>query len=119
MGATGCLLIGVGAVLAVRAATRCFLKQLDTATISPGSKPVVTRLGVGEGVARGVVFAAAGILILVAAIRYDPHDAQGRGRDAPHLHADTGLGPWLLVAVAIGLILFGIFSFASARWRYL
>ncbi|MFD3503577.1 DUF1206 domain-containing protein, partial [Streptomyces sp. NPDC058678] len=31
----------------------------------------------------------------------------------------TPVGPWLLVAVAIGLILFGVFSFASARWRRL
>ncbi|WP_367667088.1 DUF1206 domain-containing protein [Streptomyces sp. DG2A-72] len=29
------------------------------------------------------------------------------------------MGPWLLVAVAIGLIVFGVFSFASARWRRL
>ncbi|MFI6567267.1 DUF1206 domain-containing protein [Streptomyces sp. NPDC050534] len=33
--------------------------------------------------------------------------------------AQTPVGPWLLVAVAIGLILFGVFSFASARRRRL
>jgi hypothetical protein len=30
--------------------------------------------------------------------------------------AHTPVGPWLLVAVAIGLVLFGGSSFASARW---
>jgi hypothetical protein len=118
VGAAGCLLTGVGAVLAVRAAMRRFLKQLDTTTMSPGTRQIVTALGVGGGVARGVVFAAAGIFILVAAIRYDPHEA--KGVDATlRSFTQTPVGPGLLVAVAIGLILFGIFSFASARWRHL
>ena len=120
VGAAGCLLIGIGAVLAVRAAMRRFLRQLDTAGMSRGSKQVVTALGVGVGggVARGVVFAAAGVFILVAAVRYDPHEA--KGVDATlRSFAQTPVGPWLLVAVGIGLVLFGIFSFASARWRHL
>jgi len=118
VGAAGCLLIGIGAVLAVRAAMRRFLRQLDTAGMSRGSKQVVTALGVGGGVARGVVFAAAGVFILVAAVRYDPHEA--KGVDATlRSFAQTPVGPWLLVAVGIGLVLFGIFSFASARWRHL
>jgi len=33
--------------------------------------------------------------------------------------ASTPLGPWLLVLVAIGLIMFGLFSFCQARWRRL
>ncbi|GAA3913569.1 DUF1206 domain-containing protein [Streptomyces lacrimifluminis] len=118
VGAAGCLLIGVGAVLAVRAALRRFLRQLDTAAMSRRTKQVVTALGVGGGVARGVVFAAAGVFILVAAVRFNPDEA--KGVDATlRSFAQTPAGPWLLVAVAIGLILFGVFSFASARWRRL
>jgi hypothetical protein len=33
--------------------------------------------------------------------------------------AATPLGLWLLVAVAIGLIMFGAFSCCKARWRRL
>jgi hypothetical protein len=33
--------------------------------------------------------------------------------------AQTPVGPWLLVLIALGLMLFGAFSFASARWRRL
>lgn len=118
VGAAGCLLIGIGAVLAVRAAMRRFLRQLDTGTMSHRTKQVVTALGVGGGVARGVVFSAAGIFILVAAVRFDPGEA--KGVDATlRSFMQTPVGPWLLVGVAIGLVLFGVFSFASARWRRL
>ncbi|WP_307813844.1 DUF1206 domain-containing protein [Streptomyces sp. N35] len=116
--AGGCLLIGIGVVLAGRAALRKFLKQLDTAAMSPRTRQIVTGLGVAGGVARGSVFVAAGIFILIAAVRFDADEA--KGVDATlRSFTQTPAGPWLLVAVAIGLILFGAFSFASARWRRL
>jgi hypothetical protein len=31
--------------------------------------------------------------------------------------ARTPLGPWLLVAVPVGLAVFGVYSFCEARWR--
>jgi hypothetical protein len=31
--------------------------------------------------------------------------------------ATTPLGPWLLVAVALGLVIFGVYSCCEARWR--
>lgn len=81
-------------------------------------QPVVQGVAVGGGVARGLVFAAAGVFILIAAIRFDAQEA--RGMDATlRSFTHTPAGPWLLVAVAVGLILFGVFSFASARWRRL
>ncbi|MFE9688073.1 DUF1206 domain-containing protein [Streptomyces sp. NPDC006285] len=116
--AGGCLLIGIGTVLAIQAAMRKFLRQLDTAAMSPRTKQIVTGLGVSGGVARGMVFAAAGIFVLTAAIQFDAAEAKGMDGTLRSF-TDTPMGPWLLVAVAIGLILFGVFSFASARWRRL
>ncbi|MBA6434112.1 DUF1206 domain-containing protein [Streptomyces sp. GMR22] len=49
------------------------------------------------------------LLIGVVALRIASGDHGPRGR--------TGAGPWLLMAVALGLALFGVFSFAVARWR--
>jgi hypothetical protein len=112
----GCALIAGGTVIAVQALRRTFLRKLDTGSMSPRTRTVVTALGMAGGAARGVVFAAVGVFVLVAAIRFDPD--QAKGLDATlRSFAATPAGPWLLVAVAVGLILFGCFSFASARWR--
>jgi hypothetical protein len=76
----------------------------------------VETVGVVGNAARGVVFAAAGVFLVTAAVRYDPQEA--RGIDATlRSFAHTPAGPWLLAAVAVGLVAFGLYSFAEARWR--
>jgi hypothetical protein len=43
---------------------------------------------------------------------------QAKGIDsALRVFAQTPLGPWLLVSVAAGLVIFGAFSCCEARWR--
>ncbi len=114
----GVVLFGVGVGVAVSAIRRKFLKKLDTARMGARARQVVSWLGVGGGAARGTVFAGAGVFLVVAAVRFDPH--QAKGMDATlRSFAHTPAGPWLLVLIALGLILFGAFSFASARWREL
>ncbi len=68
------------------------------------------------GAARGLVFAVAGVFAVRAAIAYEPDRAKGLD-DTLRTFADTPLGPWLLDCVAAGLVLFGVFPFAMARWR--
>ncbi|MDI5965405.1 DUF1206 domain-containing protein [Streptomyces sp. SL13] len=116
VGAAGVGLGSAGVVIVVKAFRRTFLKKLDTATMSPRTRTVVTALGVGGNAARGAVYAAAGFFVLVAAIRFDPGRAKGMD-DTLRALARTPAGPWLLVTVAVGLLLFGGFSFASARYR--
>ncbi|MFC1401907.1 MULTISPECIES: DUF1206 domain-containing protein [unclassified Streptacidiphilus] len=114
----GVVLFGVGVGIAVSAIRRTFLKKLNTAAMSVRVRKVVTALGIGGSTARGTVFAGAGVFIVVAAVRFDPK--QAKGMDATlRSFAHTPAGPWLLVLVALGLVLFGAFSFASARWRKL
>ncbi len=74
------------------------------------------RLGQIGGVARGAVFCTVGIFPVVAAIQDQPDKAKGIDSALREL-ARTPLGPWLLVLVAIGLIIFGAYSFCEARWR--
>ncbi|MFE3451825.1 DUF1206 domain-containing protein [Nonomuraea sp. NPDC059194] len=58
----------------------------------------------------------AGVLIGQAAITYDPDRAVGIDGALKSL-ADTPAGPWLLVAVAVGLVLFAVYCLAEARWH--
>lgn len=78
----------------------------------------MTWLGRAGGIARGAVFVTAGVFLLVAAIEAQPQQAKGLD-SALRALAATPLGLWLLVAVAIGLIVFGAFSCCEARWRRL
>ncbi len=116
VGAAGLVLAAVGAVIAVRAVQRRFLRKLDTASMHPRTRSAVTGTGLSGNVARGAVYAAAGVFVVVAAVRFDPGRAKGMD-DTLRAFAAGAPGPWLLGAVAGGLVLYGVFSFASARWR--
>ncbi len=71
------------------------------------------RLGVG---ARGIVFGIAGVFLIRAALQYDPQEARGLG-GALRTLAQQPLGPWLLGAVALGLMAYGLFMLSVARYR--
>lgn len=105
-----------GVWIAVRAARRTYHKELKLGELSPGTRRLLDVTGVGGGVARGLVFGAAGVFAVRAAIAFEPGRAKGLD-DTLRSFAGTPLGPWLLVCVAAGLVLFGMFSCALARWR--
>lgn len=112
----GVIVVGAGAWIAVRAVKREYRKHLKLSEMSKRTERVVDLLGVVGGVSRGVVFVTAGCFAVVAAVKYDPDKAKGLD-DTLRSFAETPAGPPLLVGIAIGLILFGLFSFAMARWR--
>ncbi|MBL1102274.1 DUF1206 domain-containing protein [Streptomyces sp. 205] len=116
VGIAGAAVTVAGIWIALRAVRRGFRKHLAMAGTPRKVKRTVYALGVCGGAARGVVFAVAGGFAVTAARRYDPDEAKGLD-DTLRAFAGTSAGPWLLVAVAVGLALFGVFSFAMARWR--
>ncbi|MCX5610467.1 DUF1206 domain-containing protein [Streptomyces sp. NBC_00047] len=116
VGAVGAAIAVGGVVIAVRAALRTFRKHLALDRMPEGVRKAVEFLGVTGGVARGTVFAAAGAFVVYAAVRYDPAQAKGVD-DTLRSFTQTAAGPWLLVLIAAGLILFGLFSWAMAGWR--
>jgi hypothetical protein len=114
--AVGFALIVCGAYMAYTFWRRDFLKQLSMSGASPRTRRVVMRLGQAGGIARGVVFAAVGVFLVVAGVKAQP--GQAKGVDATlRAFAQTPLGPWLLVVVALGLVTFGLFSCCEARYR--
>jgi hypothetical protein len=56
------------------------------------------------------------VFLAYAAITYDPSKAKGVDGTLRSF-AKTSVGPVLLILVAIGLVIFGIYSFCEARWR--
>ncbi|BAJ26372.1 MULTISPECIES: DUF1206 domain-containing protein [Kitasatospora] len=116
VGAAGLALAGVGVAIGVRALQRRFLRKLDTSGMRPRTRTAVTGTGVSGNLARGVLYAAAGAFAAVAAVRFDPGRAKGMD-DTLRALATSPAGPWLLAVVAAGLVLYGVFSFLSARWR--
>ncbi|MEV8533755.1 DUF1206 domain-containing protein [Streptomyces sp. NPDC051211] len=116
VGLAGLVIAVAGVVIAVGAARRTYRKHMDMSSADPWLRRAVDVLGVGGGVARGAVFTAAGVFLGWAAVTYDPARAKGID-DTLRSFAATPAGPWLLVAVAVGLTLFGLFSWAQAVWR--
>lgn len=107
---------GAGIAMVAGAVRKKFLKQLRLARMSPRTRKIVETLGTVGTTARGIVFAVVGVFLVVAAVTFDPKKAQGLD-GALRKIAATPLGPWLLVAVALGLVTFGIYSWCEARWR--
>ncbi|GAA0993652.1 DUF1206 domain-containing protein [Acrocarpospora macrocephala] len=94
--------------------TERFMRHM-TVTVSR-ARATVVKLGKAGYVARGAIAVAAGGLICQAALTYDPEKAVGIDGALKAL-ADTPVGPWLLVVVASGVVLFAVYCFAEARWH--
>ncbi|MFJ8951369.1 DUF1206 domain-containing protein [Streptomyces sp. NPDC102381] len=116
VGVAGAALAVVGLSLAVRALLRKFRKHLRMSEMSKRPRQAVDVTGVFGGTARGAVFCVAGAFAIIAAVRHEPGKAKGMD-DTLRAFTDTPVGPWLLALIALGLMAFGVFSWANARWR--
>ncbi|HET9893832.1 MAG TPA: DUF1206 domain-containing protein [Streptosporangiaceae bacterium] len=112
----GLVLIGAGGYLIWQALRRAFLNDLLTGQLGARQLLLVTWLGEVGGIARGIVFGAAGVFLVVAGVRHNPGEAKGLDSTLRSF-AHTPAGPWLLVLVAAGLVVFGCYSWLEARWR--
>jgi len=103
-------LIVVGGYHVYKGAAKKFLKDLR---VNRG--PAVTAVGIAGYVAKGVVLAGAGVLVIIATLRADPSKATGFDAAVKTLgHAPYG--EVLLVVAAIGIAAFGLYSFVRSRY---
>lgn len=116
VGLVGLGLIGWGAGNLVNALRRKFLKRLRLAGTGPRVRRAVEITGVVGRSARGIVYGVAGAFLLYAAVTFDPGKAEGVDGTLRQF-ARTPAGPWLLVVIAVGLVVYGVYSFCEARWR--
>ena len=116
IGIAGVVLIGVGIYQLIRGLRRKFLDDSKTEQMGAMVKKWFTRFGAVGHVARAIVFSLAGIFLVKAAIDYKADEAIGLDGALAKLYGQA-FGPWILGAVAAGLIVFGLFSIAEARYR--
>ncbi|MGH8962354.1 MAG: DUF1206 domain-containing protein [Jatrophihabitantaceae bacterium] len=116
VGIVGAIVVICGLVLAWQGLTRKFEKYLNLGQMSRNTRRVVEIMGVFGTAARGVVFALAGVFVIVAAVQYDPRKAGGLDGALREL-ADSSTWSWLLYVIAAGLVVFGVYGFAEAKWR--
>jgi hypothetical protein len=112
----GIVIAVVGLAMIRIGVTRSFLRDLRLSRASRRTRDGIEWLGVIGNVARGLVFTGIGAFMIDAALTFDA--AKAKGIDATlRTFAHTPVGPLLLVIVAIGLALFGVYSLAEARWH--
>jgi hypothetical protein len=108
----GLAIVAAGVFYAYRGVSRKFMEDLQ----DPGkARTAVEWIGTIGYVAKGVVLALAGILIVVAAATADPSKSTGLDGGLKTLGSQP-YGVFLLAAVAAGLVAYGVYSMARARY---
>jgi Domain of Unknown Function (DUF1206) len=92
------------------------LRKLDLSRLESHAREGVEKASKIGGTARGVVYVIIGLLILRAGITYDPSKAGGFGGALETLGRQPA-GPWLMGIMALGLVAYGVFEVAEARYR--
>jgi hypothetical protein len=112
----GVVLIAAGLEQGYKGLTESFLDQSKTERMSARVERAFTALGIFGHLARMVIFALTGYFLIKAAIDYNPEKAVGLEGALAAL-SRASYGPILLGVVAAGLVGFGAYSIADARYR--
>ena len=105
-----------GVAFVVMGVLRSFEKKMS---IPPGASGAFMKsLGAVGYVAKGAALAVVGALLVIAAVRADPTQAGGMDDAFDALRA-LFLGPLLVALVGAGLVAYGVFLFARARFARL
>ena len=115
VGLVGAAIVVVGVLLAIEGLTRRFMRYFPEGQLDAKKRSTIQTVGVIGNVARGLVFAGAGALVVFAAWTYEPSKATGIDGTVQVLR-DHSL-TWLLVVAAAGLIAFGCYGLLEARYR--
>jgi hypothetical protein len=110
--AAGLAIIAAGAFYAYRGVSRKFMEDLQ----DPGDgRAAIKWIGTIGYAAKGVVLAVVGVLIITAAATADPSKSSGLDGGLKTLGSQP-YGVFLLAGIAAGLICYGVYSMARARY---
>ena len=116
VGVVGLVVVACGIVLVVEGVRKKFMKYLQTGRMSARTRRVVEVLGVTGTIARGLVFALVGVLVIDAAVTHKAAESGGIDKALLTLR-DQPFGEFLMLLAALGLLIFGIYGLCEARWR--
>lgn len=108
----GIAIAAIGVSFVVKGVRRTFR---DDVAPPPRMRRLVDLLGTAGYVAKGVAVVIVGGLFVLAALRDDPSEAGGLD-GALHSVATVPGGVFALVAIAVGLMLYGLYCFARGAW---
>lgn len=116
--AIGVVLFVIAGVFLWKAISGSFESQLLPGSVGPVSHQTLVVLGRIGWAGRSAMMALIGFFLARAAVRFDPDDAQGLDGSLRKAASST-LGTWLVVAVGVGLLLYGVYCTLSAPKRRL
>lgn len=111
--AVGAGIAVAGIVYAIRGIRQSFAKHLRLPA-SAKARTAVTVLGVVGYTAKGIALLLAGLLIIIATVKVHPEESTGLDGGLKGLR-DQPFGMYMLAAVGIGLICYGIFMMVRAK----
>ncbi|MCU1517055.1 MAG: hypothetical protein JWQ75_1776 [Pseudarthrobacter sp.] len=112
--AVGLTTMGIGVYFVIKGLRRGFKKELFHFDGTRRGKLIDT-LGVTGHIAKGIALNLAGLLFVIAAAKHRPEESTGLDGSLKALH-DHPFGPYLLVAIGVGFISYGIFALVRARF---
>ena len=113
---TGLIIIGVGAAGVVKGVRKSFTEEIDTSSMAPVARKGVARLGQVGYIAKGVALGVVGGLLSYAALTFERQNVQGLDGALQAILAQP-FGRFLLTAVALGFVSFGLFAMLQSRYR--
>lgn len=115
--AIGLVIVGIGIYEIVRhGRDATFMERIGRTDGTQHVRTNVRRAGRLGYTALGIVSVITGGFFVVAAVQHDPSQSKGMS-EAFQSMKDTPWGPWLLGFVAVGVVLYGVFCLAEARYR--
>lgn len=118
VGVFGFIIVIVGLVALNEGITYKFMRYFQGEKLSDGERTWIRGLGRIGNTARGFVFAITGVLLIIAAWSSNATKATGLDGALKTLR-DQPYGGFLLGVVAVGLVIFGIYGLAEARYRHI
>jgi hypothetical protein len=112
----GTIVIGVGLYQLYAAYKAKFRDDLRLGQMSEAEERWVVLAGRFGTAARAIAIGVAGAFLLLAVYQSDPSETRGLGA-ALEIVQHQPLGSFMLGAIAVGLLIYGAFMFAIARYR--